>query len=395
MRHNFLRRAAVIAAFATILPAFTAHAADEEPEPDGVAIVTPADGELVPYQRTGIPITVDLTDVYSDDDHMLAVECNYQEYNDLDVFYFDNTGTQKTFTTRLRDPYPGATCEMYGLVGSRFFTIGYPPQKINAFAGNRREFYPERNGYRDKIRIGFTLTAPAEITAEVTRNGRSVRTASIGVREQGVSHWDWDGRTQAGTIAAPGRYDVVLTSTDAAGTQVTSTPVTVTARPGDGATALNAADKIGDAPAAIDVRRLRVTYHVRNLVIGAAIPKLRAAKVASIYVMVDTGRRDDAVYILYADRNRRGKWKPSIVRDQIGDAEPPPTDVKCPGVRVSTGRGEGFSRGLEVRVPAGCLSGDRARVNFMVGTAYDQNWNNDTDYAPNGRYWLPWVDQPY
>lgn len=73
---------------------------------------------------------------------------------------------------------------------------------------------------------GFTLNAPADKVAVEVRdaNGVLVRTLQLGAKGGGVSRFDWDGKTDAGTGAPAGNYRFSVTAT-ASGKEVSTTPL--------------------------------------------------------------------------------------------------------------------------------------------------------------------------
>lgn len=75
---------------------------------------------------------------------------------------------------------------------------------------------------------GFDLAAPVDrVTIEIRDDsGTVVRNLSVGAREAGVSRFEWDGRTDAGTIAAEGRYSMTIKAMSGA-TQVPATALAV------------------------------------------------------------------------------------------------------------------------------------------------------------------------
>jgi hypothetical protein len=94
--------------------------------------------------------------------------------------------------------------------------IGYsvvyiePHLAIRSLTLSPATFYPYvREGFRDRARLAFSLNKEANLWV-VVRNtrGNLVRRVDLGGRSQGV--WDWNGRTDGGSLAPVGRYRVTL-----------------------------------------------------------------------------------------------------------------------------------------------------------------------------------------
>jgi hypothetical protein len=89
-------------------------------------------------------------------------------------------------------------------------------------------FFPVRDGYRDSVVARGTRGETASVAIAV-RNaaGTSIRTASI-TPDLGAYAWTWAGTTTAGKIVPAGKYSVVQTLRDSAGTtRVVRSNVTV------------------------------------------------------------------------------------------------------------------------------------------------------------------------
>jgi flagellar basal-body rod modification protein FlgD len=90
---------------------------------------------------------------------------------------------------------------------------------------------------------GVQLDLPADtVTVEIKdASGQVVRTMQLGKQDAGVSRFEWDGKTDAGTTAAPGSYAFSVT----AKTGSTSVPATALAsRRVDGVRTVNGATQL-------------------------------------------------------------------------------------------------------------------------------------------------------
>jgi len=80
-------------------------------------------------------------------------------------------------------------------------------------------FYPVRDGYRDTDPIHGTRIEPASVSIAIYRpNGRLLKRVAI-PRGSGSYAYRWTGRTSGGAVLPSGRYRVVQTLTDGAGTK--------------------------------------------------------------------------------------------------------------------------------------------------------------------------------
>ncbi len=92
-------------------------------------------------------------------------------------------------------------------------------------------FYPYKDGYLDTDSIRGTRTEPLSVAIRIySSSGKLVRSASYG-RSSGSYSFTWNGRSSSGTALASGRYKVVQTLTDAAGThRAYTTYVTISSK---------------------------------------------------------------------------------------------------------------------------------------------------------------------
>jgi hypothetical protein len=84
-------------------------------------------------------------------------------------------------------------------------------------------FYPYKDSYRDTVSIRGSRQEPISVGIRVlSQAGSVVKTATV-KRGSGAYAVTWNGRTSSGAMLAAGRYKVVQTLTDAAGTKRTIT----------------------------------------------------------------------------------------------------------------------------------------------------------------------------
>jgi N-acetylmuramoyl-L-alanine amidase/FlgD Ig-like domain len=85
---------------------------------------------------------------------------------------------------------------------------------------------PNGDGRRDRLQIGFELTAPADVRVRVLRNGSWVATLLTAALQAGHQSLVWDGTRSSGTLR-DGEYDVVADAMSEAGTASFALPFTV------------------------------------------------------------------------------------------------------------------------------------------------------------------------
>lgn len=84
-------------------------------------------------------------------------------------------------------------------------------------------FYPVKDSYEDTVAIKGTRNEPISVTIRIYNPAGSLyKTVTIG-SGTGAYSYAWNGRNSAGTIFAEGKYKVVQTLRDSAGTTLTST----------------------------------------------------------------------------------------------------------------------------------------------------------------------------
>jgi hypothetical protein len=82
---------------------------------------------------------------------------------------------------------------------------------------------PLKLSRRDRVKIGFLVSAAASVRAEIVKRGHVVRTLAARELFAFESLWTgWNGRNARGGIVAPGRYLLVVTATDSHGNRVDS-----------------------------------------------------------------------------------------------------------------------------------------------------------------------------
>ncbi len=92
------------------------------------------------------------------------------------------------------------------------------------FAVAPSTFYPDKDGYRDVLRIEGRLHEPAVVTVGIysVASGKRVRKMELGSKSAPYV-WSWNGRTASGTLVAAGKYRVVQTIVDTGGNTLTTT----------------------------------------------------------------------------------------------------------------------------------------------------------------------------
>jgi hypothetical protein len=82
---------------------------------------------------------------------------------------------------------------------------------------------PLKLSRRDRVKIGFLVSAAASVRAEIVKRGHVVRTLAARQLIAFESlRTGWNGRNAHGGIVAPGRYLLVVTATDPHGNRVDS-----------------------------------------------------------------------------------------------------------------------------------------------------------------------------
>jgi hypothetical protein len=84
-------------------------------------------------------------------------------------------------------------------------------------------FSPNGDGRRDRLVVGFSLAAPADVRVRVVRDEAWVATPLVASLGAGPHRLVWDGRRQAGVLR-DGSYSAVVEATDEIGTAVFAVP---------------------------------------------------------------------------------------------------------------------------------------------------------------------------
>jgi len=107
---------------------------------------------------------------------------------------------------RVLDIRTGATLALEG-----FEVVPGPPQ-VRILDARPVTFYPTvRDRYRDKVTVRYTLDERASVNLEIRNsNGKRVFTTDAGTARPGTRTATWNGMTNPGQWATPGKYRVVV-----------------------------------------------------------------------------------------------------------------------------------------------------------------------------------------
>ncbi len=131
----------------------------------------------------------------------------YSEQREAPLEYHDLHTEQLTQLGKLTD---GAVFADYGLA---FGEYRVQPPLFDLVPGGMRELYPvPADGFRDSVRVGFTLSKPTRVTVVFAREGGPSKSINVGLRSSGTHAVRW-----APGVTPPGTYNVVLKGTDLAG----------------------------------------------------------------------------------------------------------------------------------------------------------------------------------
>ena len=142
---------------------------------------------------------------------------------------------------------------------------------LTGLVASARAISPNGDGVDDRLTLSFTLTQNAPVRIDVEQSGAVVATLFQGQPGLGQHTVDWDGTTN-GAPLADGRYDVVVTVTDALGDVQLPLPLTIDTTPPvltllDAATAPLLAQRAGDGHGArqpADARSCRSRRRARS-----------------------------------------------------------------------------------------------------------------------------------
>jgi hypothetical protein len=98
-------------------------------------------------------------------------------------------------------------------------TIAADVVEASGIGVSATSLYPYKDGYRDTVTIRGTRDEPASVAIRITSpTNRTVKTAAVSMGG-GAYSVTWNGRNSSGKALAAGRYTVVQTLTDDAGTK--------------------------------------------------------------------------------------------------------------------------------------------------------------------------------
>jgi hypothetical protein len=103
---------------------------------------------------------------------------------------------------------------------SQPWTVVVTPDTVEATGVTRNygTFYPYKDGYRDTVTMSGNRLEPLSVAIRIySPSGTLVKSADL-PRAAGKYTYAWNGRSTSGALRAPGRYRVVQTLRDAAGT---------------------------------------------------------------------------------------------------------------------------------------------------------------------------------
>jgi hypothetical protein len=87
---------------------------------------------------------------------------------------------------------------------------------LGSLAVKPAAFSPNGDGKLDRLKVSFSLTAPAEVRVRVLREGKYVTTLANTTLQPGVQRLDWDGAKRIGRLL-DGSYETVVEATDPIG----------------------------------------------------------------------------------------------------------------------------------------------------------------------------------
>jgi flagellar hook assembly protein FlgD len=114
----------------------------------------------------------------------------------------------------------------YGIVVTARTAAGAVAEKVVPLSVNRTlglvsvasgAFSPNADGRKDRLKLTFELTTPAEVRVRIERDGRWVATPVIGAFEAGSQQLLWDGARASGMLR-DGTYEAVVEATTPVGT---------------------------------------------------------------------------------------------------------------------------------------------------------------------------------
>ncbi|MDQ1699012.1 MAG: serine protease, partial [Frankiaceae bacterium] len=117
------------------------------------------------------------------------------------------------------------------LVGtaSRSVRVDTVAPSITAVRGANSRVYPVKDGYRDSVTLGATVSEPGSLTARIYNPaGALVRTLVLSAPGAGAYSIGWTGRSASGALLPAGAYHFAITAADVAGNRRTTSRYAVT-----------------------------------------------------------------------------------------------------------------------------------------------------------------------
>ncbi|KAA1420572.1 hypothetical protein FE697_016605 [Mumia zhuanghuii] len=136
-------------------------------------------------------------------------------------------------------------------------------------------------------------------------------------------------------------------------------------------------DARGDAQAALDITRVKVTNKKRAVVVRVTVPGLQRSKLGFVGVAIRTKAKGRPEYSALKMHWDAVGWMPLMLSDDTGE------DVPCKGDRIRFGQ-----RTITVRVPQRCL-GDNVKAVRVGAAIAARDWleHEETEPEPGPDAW--------
>ena len=171
-------------------------------------------------------VTVNLSGA-PDGEYWYDFECDGAGYVSADGgIYYQAEFDEPLWTISPGYPIAGpVTCEATvtgpetGAYASARWTVLGPSVTFISVDLEQPQFFPiVRDGYADTVALGWSMTADATVSVQVSDSlGRAVKVGALGRLPAGGGYtrhsWTWDGLGQDGALVPAGDYTVILTAT--------------------------------------------------------------------------------------------------------------------------------------------------------------------------------------